>query len=178
LLLRQLPNLVSATRFLLTPFAVRAVIAGDDRTALWLCLLGGATDFLDGGLARRLGETSRSGAILDPLADKFMLNAIYLALWLSRGEWLGAVVIARDVLILAGSAALFLATRRKDFPPSWLGKISTTIQIGWVVALFIGMSEAFKVFADGVLLAGTVASGLDYFRRGLNMFRQDGKTPV
>ena len=82
------------------------------------------------------------------------------------------------MLILAGSAALFLATRRKDFPPSWLGKVSTTIQIGWVVALFVGMSGAFKVFADGVLLAGTVASGLDYFRRGLNMFRQDGTTPV
>ncbi len=177
-MLRQLPNLVSATRFLLTPFAVRAVIAGDDRTALWLCLLGGATDFLDGGLARRLGETSRTGAILDPLADKFMLNAIYLALWLSRDEWLGAMVIARDILILAGSAAIYIATHRTDFPPSWLGKISTTIQIAWVVALFAGMSAPFKVFADALLLAGTTASGLDYFRRGLNMFRQDGRTPV
>lgn len=177
-MLRQLPNFVSAIRFFLTPFAVQAVFRGDDRTALWLCLLGGATDFLDGGLARRLGETSRTGAILDPLADKFMLNAIYLALWLARGEWLGAVVIARDILILAGSAALYLSTQRKDFPPSWLGKVSTTIQIAWVVCLFIGMPPAFKLVADGFLLTGTAASGLDYFRRGVNMFRQDGKRAV
>ena len=144
---------------------------GDDLTAVWLCLLAGATDFLDGGVARSLGQASRFGATLDPLADKFMLNVLYMTLWMTRGEWVAGVVLARDILILTGSALLFFATGNRDFPPSWPGKISTAIQIGWLIAILLGLSGGWKIAADTVLLTGTVGSGLDYIRRGLIVLR-------
>ena len=167
MLLRQLPNLVSALRFALTPFAVLAILAGEDRRALWLCLTAGATDFLDGYLARVLGVVSRTGAILDPLADKFMLDAIYLALWIDRGIWAGALVILRDVFILAGSAWIHFRTGRRDFPPSWWGKISTVVQIGWVVAFLAEMPGV--ELATVILILVTAISGIDYVRIGLRM---------
>jgi cardiolipin synthase len=174
LLVRQLPNLVSASRFVLAPFAVQAILAGDDWRALWLCLAGGATDFLDGWLARSLGETSRSGAILDPLADKFFLDLLYLVLWLERGIWAGALVIARDVMILAGTFWIYRRTGRRDFPPRWAGKVSTVVQIGWIVfylAAFPGIE-----WATWILVAATAISGLDYAGAGWRMLREPPRT--
>jgi cardiolipin synthase len=170
-LLRLLPNLVSVSRFLLTPFAVAAIVAGNDRQAFWLSLIAGATDFLDGGLARALKVVSHTGAILDPLADKFMLDCLYLALWWMRGEWVGLVVVARDLMIVGGSLYIHRRSGRRDFPPSWWGKLSTVLQIGWILMI---LGDAPGISAGRwMMLAATAGSGFDYFRIGLNMLRDE-----
>lgn len=167
--LRQLPNLISLSRLAIAPIAVAAILAGQDRRALWLCLAGGLTDFLDGMAARALGVVSRTGAILDPLCDKIFLDAVYLTVWLDRGVGAGALVIARDVAIVAGSLYIHRRTGRRDFPPSWWGKLSTVVQIGWIVfylAGFPGIS-----IATWILVAATTISGIDYARIGARMLR-------
>ncbi len=169
MLVKQLPNAVTAIRFFLTPLAVHALFEHQDRTALWLCLAASASDFADGMLARWLKVTSRTGAILDPLADKFMLDVLYLTLWLSRGHLVGIVVILRDVLIVAGAIAIFLRTGRRDFPPSWLGKISTVIQMGWLVAYLAGLPGT--DYWTALLVAAAVASGIGYLLTGWRMIR-------
>lgn len=168
-MLAQLPNLISLLRAGLTPFAVAAILAGNDTRALWLCLLAGATDFADGFAARALGVTSRLGAILDPLADKFMLDALYLVIWLDRGVWAGALVIARDVMILLGAAMIHWRTGRRDFPPRRWGKISTVVQIAWIVYFLAGAPG--RAWAAWALVAATVISGFDYARAGWRMMR-------
>ncbi len=165
----QLPNLISVSRFLLTPFAVVAIWEGQDGRAFWLSLLAGATDFLDGGIARWMKTQSRTGQILDPLADKFMLDCLYLTLALARGEWIGWVILARDAMIVGGSLAIAAATGHRDFPPSWLGKLSTVLQIAWIL-FYLGRWPAENICFVLMFLA-TIFSGADYLRIGVEMAR-------
>jgi len=169
-MLRHLPNLISVSRFLLTPFAVQAILAREDTLAFWLCLVAGATDFLDGGLARRWGTVSKLGALLDPAADKFMLDAIYLTFWMARDFEPGLMVIARDLAIVLGALALFAVARVKEFPPTWLGKLSTVVQIAWVLIALHPWGAAMRPAATWALIALTVASGLDYIRVGWRLY--------
>ena len=171
MLRQQLPNLISIVRVVLTPIAVRAILAGQDRVAFWLCWLAGLTDFLDGGLARRLGVSSKLGAIIDPLADKFMLDVLSLTFWLLRGEAAGLAVVARDVLIVSGALLIRAVSGPREFPPSWLGKWSTAIQMTWVLILLEPWATPARPWATMVMLAGTIISGLDYIRLGVNMMR-------
>lgn len=166
-MLAQLPNLLSLVRVGLTPLAVALILAGDDRRALWVCLLAGITDFADGFAARALGATSRFGALLDPLADKLMLDALYLTLWLDRGIAAGALVVARDLLILAGAALVHRRTGRRDFPPRPWGKLSTVVQIAWIVFYLSGAPGL--AWATWALIAATAASGIDYAAAGWRM---------
>ena len=166
---RQLPNLISISRFLLTPVAVGALLRGDDRTAFWVSLAAGATDFLDGGLARWMGAQSRTGAVLDPLADKFMLDSLYLTLSLFRGQWVGWVVVLRDLFIVGGSLYIATRTGRRDFPPSGWGKLSTLFQIAWIL-FYLGDWPG-QAICFWLMLSTTVFSGADYARLGLRLLQ-------
>lgn len=134
-----------------------------------LCLVASLTDFADGYVARLLKAESALGALLDPLADKFMLNALYLTLWLTRGIDLGALVLARDVIIVFGSLWVHLQTRRKDFPPSQWGKISTLFQMTWIVA-YLGGWPGVEILG-WCTIALTILSGLHYMSLGMKMIR-------
>ena len=76
-------------------------------------------------------RSSRLGAYLDPIADKVLLSGTFLVLALTGAiePWLAAVVLGRDLIILAAAGVLYLATARRNFPPSPWGKISTFVQI-------------------------------------------------
>lgn len=137
-----------------------------------LCLLASATDFADGYAARLMNAESRFGALLDPAADKFMLNALYLILWSSRGIGLGAWVLARDIMILLGSAVVHLKTGRRDFPPSRWGKISTLFQMTWIV-WYLGDLPGVAILQI-LTLSLTLISGIDYLRLGIKMLTTSG----
>ena len=98
---------------------------------LLLCAAAGATDVIDGYLARRFDSRSRAGAYLDPLADKFLLVAVYVALFETGAapRWMALLVLGRDALILLMAAFALAFTSIRDFPPSRWGKISTTVQV-------------------------------------------------
>lgn len=124
-------NLLSAARLALTPPVIAWIITGHYRQALILLAVAGATDGADGLLARRYGWQTRLGAYLDPIADKVLLAAVYLALgfvgllpW-----WLVAAVFTRDLAILSVAGAILLWTGFRNFRPSRWGKLSTTFQI-------------------------------------------------
>lgn len=174
-ILPLLPNLISASRFVFAPFVVRAILAGDDSAALWLCLTAGLTDFADGWLARLLGVVSPFGEKLDPAADKFMLSVIYGTLWIVRSEPASTVVLLRDLIIVLGAFGIWALTRRTSFPPSWPGKISTTLQIGWLVVYFAHW-EGGMTIATVVMLVATIVSGLDYIRIGFRMIAEGGRS--
>jgi len=74
-------------------------------TIIPLFIIIGITDVIDGFLARRFGASSRLGAYLDPIADKVLLSGTFLVLALTGAiePWLAAVVLGRDLLILAAA---------------------------------------------------------------------------
>jgi cardiolipin synthase len=114
------------------------------RLALALIALAGATDALDGLLARRFAWDSRLGSILDPLADKLMLVSIYAALaWLGHlPVWLAALVVARDIVIVAGAVAFHFLVGVVTMAPTLAGKANTAVQltlIGVVIGRLAGL---------------------------------------
>lgn len=106
-------NILTIIRLVLLPFALRAMRRPEDKGKA-LALLGAAmfTDAIDGPIARRRGEISALGKLLDPIADKLFLDGT--ALTLSRYRdfpwWITGLLIARDLVILGGGTLIY---RRK-----------------------------------------------------------------
>jgi cardiolipin synthase (CMP-forming) len=176
-----LPNLFTLVRLLLAPVIVGAIWNRHAFAALAIFAVAAATDVIDGYLARHFGASTASGAFLDPIADKLLLTGVYLALALAGSVpwWLVAVILGRDLLILAASAVALAATKLRAFPPSRWGKASTFFQIVTAVA-FLGR-DAFgwpllAVFSEALIwptLALTLWSGVDYGWRGVRLLRMD-----
>ena len=129
--MKQLPNLLTFARIALTPYLFLLMWRHDYRGLLWPFALVGITDVADGFLARRFGWSTRLGAYLDPLADKLLLSGSFLVLALSGAlpGWLAAVVLGRDALILGAAGVLYAGKFRRSFPPSLWGKLSTFVQV-------------------------------------------------
>ena len=158
-------------RLALAPYLFLLMSRHDYRGLLWPFALVGLTDVLDGYLARRWHAASRLGAILDPLADKVLLSGTFLALALTGAieAWIAVVVLGRDVLILAGAAALSLGRPGTRFPPSPWGKLSTFAQVLYIM-FAMGALSGIKVAPAVIALKWTVAALaavtlFDYARR-------------
>jgi cardiolipin synthase len=169
--LKLIPNLLSLARLALAPYTFFLLWQRQYVPVIWLFAILGITDVVDGYLARRLNAASRLGAYIDPLADKVLLSGTFLVLALQKDiePWLAGVVLGRDLLILAVAGMLYLFTKRRNFPPSPWGKISTFAQIAFVlfaIGRLAGIvspapANAFK----WAVVALVVVSTLDYARR-------------
>ncbi|HNX98104.1 MAG TPA: CDP-alcohol phosphatidyltransferase family protein [Candidatus Aminicenantes bacterium] len=107
-----LPNFLSLLRLLLTPLILFLIFDFQEAYFLSLLLLYLFTvslDFLDGFIARRMGQESELGRILDPLADKLLVLGVLVALTLKAGFpiWLALLIGARDLLIMLASFLLY-----------------------------------------------------------------------
>jgi cardiolipin synthase (CMP-forming) len=165
-----IPNVVTILRLaLIAPIAVLIVQHEQPVLTLSLLVLFGATDWVDGYLARRLHQTSAVGIVLDPIADRVGLVAIVLS-FVAAGDlplWVVLVIVGVDV----GLGVLYLA-RRAGAPPKVvpLGKVRTAVLMTGVALLGVGLlPTAFPFTGLGQLLCGVgavlhVLCGLWYLR--------------
>ena len=169
-------NQLTILRIVLIPAFVLLVIYGRLGAALLVFITAGATDALDGLIARRAGQRTSLGAWLDPMADKLLLVTTFIVLTLPAIPltnhlpiWLTVVVISRDVVILAVVAIVNLAIGPRTFRPSMLGKATTAVFILTSVAImfFNYRRETSLVVDIGIWLslALTLVSAADYFFR-------------
>lgn len=109
------PNVISLVRLVLVPVFAVLIAVGNDGWALVVLAVSGASDWLDGVLARRLGQVSKLGQMLDPAADRLFILVTLLGLaWRDLVPWwLVAVLVARDVLLLG----LFAVVARHGYGP-------------------------------------------------------------
>jgi cardiolipin synthase len=170
--LRQLPNAITVARMLMVPALLWCLHAGKYDAALWIAVIAGASDAIDGWLAKRFGWQSWLGGVLDPLADKFLLDASFVGLWFAHAApgWMAALVVGRDVVIVAGASAYHFLIGTLSGSPSLLSKLTTVAQIVFVVVLLLGL--AWHPLPAEAILIGTIAvaaltfgSGLDYVVR-------------
>ncbi|WP_129336987.1 CDP-alcohol phosphatidyltransferase family protein [Cellulomonas endophytica] len=109
------PNLISALRLALVPVFAVLIARGEDGWAVLVLAVSGASDWLDGVLARSMGQVTRLGQMLDPAADRlFILVTLVGLTW--RGvvpTWLLVVLVARDVALFV---VLLLLARRGHAP--------------------------------------------------------------
>lgn len=121
-----LPNVISAARLLLVPVFAVLLARGDDGWALVVLAVAGASDWLDGVLARALDQRSRLGELLDPSADRLFILVTLVAL-AARDVvpgWLVAAVVGRDLLLVAVLAVL-MARGIGPLPVHFVGKAGT-----------------------------------------------------
>lgn len=156
-----IPNLISAIRISLVPVFLWLLLGREDYVAAGL-LIGavGGTDWVDGYLARRLGQVSELGKMLDPIADRLAVAAAVIGGWISGTvpPWFAAGLLVREILV--GSTTLFLAIRTgKKIAVRTLGK-RATFAIYFAIPSFIvyagGAHEFFRWFAYAVGIPGLI----------------------
>lgn len=167
---RHLPNLITALRMVLVVPLCWLIDAGRYDEALLVVAVAGLSDALDGFLAKRFGWQTWIGGMLDPIADKLLLMAAFV--WLAlAGElpvWLAALVVGRDLAIVLGAIAYHHLIGRFDAAPSRLSKLTTVIQILFVLALLLRLSQwvempaLLRTILIAVTAGFTLASGLHY----------------
>ena len=137
--LRHLPNALTLLRLLLVPPLAVLLLRGEYESALWVAAIAGLTDALDGALARMFRWQSWLGGVLDPLADKLLVVTGYACLWWQNviPDWLAALVALRDLVIVAGATVWHRRIERLTPAPSLLGKLTTFLQLVFLLACLI-----------------------------------------
>jgi len=136
--LATLPNLISLSRLGL---AAAFVVLKGTNSRLAVVAAAGATDFLDGYLARRGGSTSKWGALIDPIADRFFVFTAVCALLFDDviGTWQYAILISRDFMTAVGflTARAIPWLRKVRFKSRMIGKVVTTLQLATLAVVFV-----------------------------------------
>jgi cardiolipin synthase len=171
-----IPNLLTFLRMALIPAFAILLFYGHSGWALLIFFVAGATDGIDGFVARRFNQQSELGTILDPIADKLLMTTAFIILTLPNvfppirhlpvPFWVTASVIGRDVLITASAIAIFIITDFRGFKPSWLGKLSTLVQVTAVglilLAAIFPMLSFYLPTVYTTVVAIAVFSGVHY----------------
>jgi cardiolipin synthase len=166
---KDIPNLLSFFRILLTIPVIWALLEQQFVLALVLFFIAGVTDGLDGFLAKHFHWQSRLGGLIDPLADKALLVSAFLCLG-GLGlmpSWLVALVIFRDVLIVSGALVYSIQIEQLNAEPSLISKLNTVLQIVLVLVVVVhhGVYIMPDIVVQGMIwsvAATTVLSGIAY----------------
>ena len=185
-MLKKIPNILTIGRILLVPFFVLAFYLPGfygDLTAFALFVIASFTDFLDGMLARMLGEESKLGELLDPIADKIIVATALILLVMDgtiiRYEVIAAIIILTREILISGLRE-FLAKGQIKLPVSNLAKLKTFLQMVAIALLLTGETgnkifnfQDYNAQTIGIILLWlsaflTLYTGYEYLRKGID----------
>ncbi|MEC9415453.1 MAG: CDP-alcohol phosphatidyltransferase family protein [Pseudomonadota bacterium] len=167
--LNWIPNIISIFRILLILPVLLLIFRSEYQWALFLFLIAGLSDALDGYLAKHFGWRTRVGALLDPVADKLLVAGSYIVL---AGLnlipfWLAAIVVSRDLIIAIGVFIYSFVIEPFEGEATKISKINTFMELLFV--LLVLCSAAFDWPANSVItvigsavLVTVFISGIDY----------------
>jgi len=156
-----LPNAITFVRLCTLPLFVYLLFGADDRWAAgWVLFAIGSTDWLDGYLARRLGQVSTIGKVLDPVADRllFFVGVGSIIIDGSVPLWFAVAVLVREAAVAGGTLTLAaMGATRIDV--TWYGKAATFLLMGAFPAFLVGASDhgtadGFRLLAWAVGIPG------------------------
>ena len=193
-MLRKIPNILTIGRILIVPFFVLAFYLPGfygDLTALILFIVASFTDFLDGMLARLLGEESKLGELLDPIADKIIVATALILLVMDgtirHYEVIAAIIILTREILISGLRE-FLAKVSITMEVTGLSKLKTLLQMLSIAILLTGESgnklvnfQDYNAQTIGIILLWlsaflTLYTGYDYLRKSIDhAIDQDNK---
>ena len=175
------PNLLTIIRIFFVPLLVAALVQEDVSVRLggwlitneWLALaiflVAAATDLLDGFLARRWGQVTTIGTLLDPIADKLLISAALISLVQVRAvpAWMVILIIGREFAV-SGLRSIAAASGY-TIKASDLGKTKMVAQVAAISCMLLSIRHPELKSAGYWLMWGvvffTVASAVDYFRK-------------
>lgn len=154
---RHLPNALTVARIVLVVPAGWLLWVEAVPEALVVIAIAGASDFVDGELARRFNWRTTFGAIADPAADKLLVLVVIVVLALQGhvAAWLPVVVIGRDLVIVSGALAFRLTVGKYEMEPTPLSKANTALLVVVLLVVIIGL------MGEDYPLAATVAGPID-----------------
>ncbi|MDC1236443.1 CDP-diacylglycerol--glycerol-3-phosphate 3-phosphatidyltransferase [Pelagibacteraceae bacterium] len=185
-MLKKIPNILTIGRIIIVPFFVLAFYLPGfygDLTACVLFVIASFTDFLDGMLARMMGEESKLGELLDPIADKIIVATALILLVMSgtikHYEVIAAIIILTREILISGLRE-FLARGQIKLPVTNLAKLKTFLQMVAIALLLIGETgnkilnfQDYNAQTIGIILLWlsaflTLYTGYEYLRKGID----------
>ena len=185
-MLNKIPNILTIGRIIIVPFFVLAFYLPGfygDLTACVLFVIASFTDFLDGMLARMMGEESKLGELLDPIADKIIVATALILLVMSgtirHYEVIAAIIILTREILISGLRE-FLARGQIKLPVTNLAKLKTFLQMIAIALLLTGETgnkilnfQNYNAQTIGIILLWlsaflTLYTGYEYLRKGID----------
>ena len=185
-MLKKIPNILTIGRIIIVPFFVLAFYLPGfygDLTAFALFVIASFSDFLDGMLARMLGQESKLGELLDPIADKIIVATALILLVMSQTirhyEVIAAIIILTREILISGLRE-FLAKGKVKLPVSNLAKLKTFLQMISISLLLTGETgnkilnfQDYNAQTIGIILLWlsaflTLYTGYEYLRKGID----------
>lgn len=180
----NVPNVLTTARLVLAIVVFGLIAYGLFLPAFIVFVVAASTDWIDGYWARRFGQVSKVGRILDPFVDKIIICGTFIFLAAERPEsgiapWVAVVVVGRELLVTALRSAI--EASGGDFSASWPAKWKMFFQCvaagaslvalmyrGGIPPQFVRLTLAVSVWLTVVT---TVYSGLDYVVAALRRLR-------
>jgi CDP-diacylglycerol--glycerol-3-phosphate 3-phosphatidyltransferase len=176
----NLPNSLTIARIFLVPLLVVVMLTKfEGRLVLGLPVelvaaaifgIASLTDWLDGYLARRRGQVTRIGQVLDPIADKLLICATLVSLVQLdlASAWMVSVIVGRELAVTGLRNVAY--SRGLTMPASGLGKLKMASQVTAILLLLLGWERIPLLLMAGkaamwVVLATSLVSAMDYYRR-------------
>ena len=186
IMLKKIPNILTIGRIILVPFFVLAFYLPGfygDLTAFAIFVIASFTDFLDGMLARMMGEESKLGELLDPIADKIIVATALILLVMDgtirHYEVIAAIIILTREILISGLRE-FLAKGQIKLPVSNLAKLKTFLQMLAIALLLTGQTgnkilnfQDYNAQTIGIILLWlsaflTLYTGYEYLKKGID----------
>jgi len=176
--LKYIPNLICVGRIILVAPIVWALLQRQYGLGLLLIVIAGLSDALDGFLARRFDWRTRLGGLLDPAADKLLMFSCFVTLtWMGWVPvWFTAIVIGRDIIIIAGTIVYQLLVEPIHGEPTRASKLNTVFQILFILLTighaWVGWPPMPVVKALSAAILVTIAiSTIQYVTTGVTRLR-------
>lgn len=168
LLIKNIPNILTSIRILLTPFILYFTIKQDIKTAVILIIIASITDFFDGLIARNFNLISKFGATLDTISDKLFAGCLIIALIFKNSLFLLSFVGEIIISIINIYAFAF----KKNPATKYIGKIKTTILFITISLGYISIiNKDFTIYTNILIIISFILqlfSILTYFNHAIN----------
>lgn len=161
--MKNLPNILTLGRIAIIPLVVLAMLGGFNHVALVLFIIAGISDYFDGYFARKYKVESKFGAMLDPIADKLLVTAvfIFLAKQLDGFDTIAVVIILLREVLVSGLRE-FLGQQKIAMPVTKLAKWKTTLQFVAIIALLVSPYHIVSSLLLWVAATLTAITGWQY----------------
>ena len=179
----NIPNQLTLLRVICVPFFIVSVLyleTGQDYLryvpAIIFCIAV-VTDGLDGFFARILDQKTKLGTWLDPIADKMLLVSAFVLLGLTKIPflklpiWLWVTVLSRDFIILLGVVIIHMLKGKIHVAPTFLGKITTVLQMLVIVTRLLGFSYHVDILWIAAAIF-TAITCMDYIFKGIKQVNE------
>ncbi len=159
------PNAISLIRLLMVPVFIVVLLGRDDRTTAAVILAGlGATDWLDGWIARNFNQESTVGKFLDPTADRFLFIFGVGAILIdgSAPLLITLAVLVRELVMASAFLVLVLARGHRTVEVEWSGKTGAFFLMFALPLFVLGADDQYSM-ADGATTLGWIIATLGIF---------------